>query len=52
MFGFTVDQSYTQAPKLVYPLIKLILLIIKPWQTQTILAIARRATYRSREPWY
>ncbi|MEM8781040.1 MAG: Coq4 family protein [Cyanobacteria bacterium P01_G01_bin.49] len=42
VFGFTVGQNYSKALNLVYPLIKLIFSIIKPRQTQAILASARR----------
>ncbi|NJN23328.1 MAG: hypothetical protein HC810_01555 [Acaryochloridaceae cyanobacterium RL_2_7] len=42
VFGFTVGQNYTKALNLTYPLIKLIFLLIKPWQGKAILASARR----------
>ncbi|PZD74756.1 hypothetical protein C1752_00580 [Acaryochloris thomasi RCC1774] len=42
VFGFTVGQNYTKTLNLTYPLIKLILVLIKPWQAQDILASARR----------
>ena len=42
VFGFTVGQHYTKALNWVYPLVKLIFLIIKPWQAKDILASARR----------
>ncbi|NJR55396.1 MAG: hypothetical protein HC768_13000 [Acaryochloris sp. CRU_2_0] len=42
VFGFTVGQNYTKTLNLTYPLIKLIFLLIKPWQAKAILASARR----------
>lgn len=42
VFGFTVGQNYTKTLNLTYPLIKLIFLLIKPWQAKEILASARR----------
>lgn len=42
VFGFIVGQNYTQALNGLYPLAKLILMLIKPWQAKKILASARR----------
>ncbi|MBE9093020.1 Coq4 family protein [Tychonema sp. LEGE 07203] len=62
VFGFTVGQNYTKALNLVYPLIKLIFLMLRPMQAQAIFASARRGkelgeqatcllTYRFEENW-
>ncbi|MBE9126631.1 MULTISPECIES: Coq4 family protein [unclassified Coleofasciculus] len=42
VFGFTVGQNYTKALNLVYPLIKLIFVMIKPMQAKAIFASASR----------
>lgn len=42
VFGFTVGQNYTKALNWSYSLVKLIFLMIKPWQAKDILASARR----------